>query len=90
VVPSSPGSPYGIAPGPDGALWFAEGMAEYLSLGPSTTITTAWMRDAALNGKIPTIEQLTDHPDKYFPYRYGHSLWTYIGQKWGDRSLGRS
>ena len=70
-------------------LWFAEGMAEYLSLGPSTTITTAWMRDAALNGKIPTIEQLTDHPDKYFPYRYGHSLWTYIGQKFGDEVIGQ-
>ncbi len=70
-------------------LWFAEGMAEYLSLGPSTTITTAWMRDAALNGKIPTIEQLTDNPDKFFPYRYGHSLWTYIGQKWGDEVIGQ-
>jgi WD40 repeat protein len=70
-------------------LWFAEGMAEYLSLGPSTTITTTWMRDAALNGRIPPIEQLTDKPDKYFPYRYGHSLWTYIGQKWGDETIGQ-
>ena len=70
-------------------LWFAEGMAEYLSLGPSTTITTTWMRDAALNGKIPTIEQLSDNPDKYFPYRFGHSLWTYIGQKWGDEVIGQ-
>src|ERR1041385_1691469 len=60
-------------------LWFAEGMAEYLSLGPSTTITTTWMRDAALNGKIPDIDQLTNQPDRYFPYRFGHSLWTYIG-----------
>ena len=70
-------------------LWFAEGMAEYLSLGPSTPLTTAWMRDAALNGKIPTIKQLTDDPDKYFPYRYGHSLWSYIGQKWGDEAIGQ-
>src|SRR5439155_12032360 len=29
-------------------LWFAEGMAEYLSLGPSTPLTNAWLRDAAL------------------------------------------
>src|SRR5438067_3344321 len=70
-------------------LWFAEGMAEYLSLGPSTTITTTWMRDAALNGKIPSIEQLSDQPDRYFPYRFGHSLWTYIGQKWGDEAIGQ-
>ena len=33
-------------------LWFAEGMAEYLSLGPSTSITNAWMRDAALRRRL--------------------------------------
>jgi Tol biopolymer transport system component len=70
-------------------LWFAEGMAEYLSLGPNSTATTMWMRDAALNGTIPTIAQLTDQPDKYFPYRYGHSLWAYIGQKYGDEVIGQ-
>ena len=70
-------------------LWFAEGMAEYLSLGPSTPLTTTWMRDAALNGKIPTMEQLTDHPDRYFPYRYGHSFWSFIGRKYGDEAIGQ-
>jgi Tol biopolymer transport system component len=70
-------------------LWFAEGMAEYLSLGPDAPVTTAWMRDAALNGKIPTIKQLTDDPDDYFPYRYGHSLWTFVAQKWGDEVIGQ-
>ncbi|HEY4133014.1 MAG TPA: hypothetical protein VGM50_20530 [Gemmatimonadaceae bacterium] len=70
-------------------LWFAEGMAEYLSLGPNYTATDSWMRDAALNGKIPTIEQLDNDPDKYFPYRYGHSLWQYVGQRWGDEAIGQ-
>jgi WD40 repeat protein len=70
-------------------LWFAEGMAEYLSLGPAGANTESWMRDAALNGKIPTIKELTDKPDKFFPYRFGHSLWTYIGQKWGDEVIGQ-
>ena len=70
-------------------LWFAEGMAEYLSLGPSTPQTVTWMRDAALNGKLPSMEQLTDHPERFFPYRYGHAFWTYIGQKWGDESIGQ-
>jgi hypothetical protein len=70
-------------------LWFAEGMAEYLSLGPDDPFTTSWMRDAALYGRIPTIKQLTDDPDDYFPYRYGHSLWAYIGQKWGDEVIGQ-
>src|SRR5919107_2796071 len=69
-------------------LWFAEGMAEYLSLGPSTPLTNAWMRDAALNGKLPTVEQMTMRPDRFFPYRYGEALWAYIGQRWGDDVVG--
>ena len=70
-------------------LWFAEGMAEYLSLGPNSSLTDAWMRDAALNGKIPTIDQLTDYPERYFPYRYGHALWAFVGRKWGDEAIGQ-
>ena len=70
-------------------LWFAEGMAEYLSLGPNTPLTDAWVRDAALNGKLPTVEQMTDHPDKFFPYRFGHAFWAFVGQRWGDESIGQ-
>ena len=62
-------------------LWFTEGMAEYLSLGPNSTITNTWMRDAALNGRIPTLDKLASDPDKFFPYRYGHSVWSFVGQK---------
>ena len=69
--------------------WFTEGMAEYLSLGPSSSLTDAWMRDAALNGTIPTIAQMADDPEKYFPYRYGHSLWAYIGARWSDDAIGQ-
>jgi len=70
-------------------LWFAEGMAEYLSLGPSTTFTNTWMRDAALNGSIPTVEQMTEQPNRYFPYRFGHAFWTYIAERWGDEAIGQ-
>ena len=70
-------------------LWFAEGMAEYLSLGPSYTLTDQWMRDAALNGHLPTIQQMTNQPDEYFPYRYGHSFWTFVAAKWGDEAIGQ-
>ena len=70
-------------------LWFAEGMAEYLSLGPSTPLTDAWMRDAALNGTLPTIEQMTNAPQKFFPYRYGHAFWAFVGRKWGDEAIGQ-
>jgi Tol biopolymer transport system component len=69
-------------------LWFAEGMAEYLSLGPNHILTQSWVRDAALNGSLPTIDQMTQRPDLYFPYRYGEALWEYIGQRWGDDVIG--
>src|SRR6266404_3060838 len=69
-------------------LWFAEGMAEYLSLGPINAETAMWLRDASLEGKLPTIEQMTADPYQYFPYRFGHALWSYIGERWGDEAVG--
>ena len=68
-------------------LWFMEGMAEYLSLGPTTPQTAMWLRDAALQGRLPTIQQLSDDPN-IFPYRYGHAIWSYIGERWGDEEIG--
>ncbi|HEU4993188.1 MAG TPA: hypothetical protein VFT29_00120 [Gemmatimonadaceae bacterium] len=70
-------------------LWFAEGMAEYLSIGPSLPLTDAWLRDAALNGKLPNTKQMTEYPERYFPYRFGHAFWTYVGQRWGDEAVGQ-
>jgi Tol biopolymer transport system component len=68
-------------------LWFMEGMAEYLSIGPIDPHTSMWLRDASLEGHLPTIEQLTYDP-RIFPYRFGHALWAYIGEKWGDEVIG--
>jgi hypothetical protein len=68
-------------------LWLIEGMAEYLSLGPVTPLTAAWLRNAALEGHLPTIEEMTYDP-RVFPYRYGHALMAYIGERWGDEVIG--
>jgi hypothetical protein len=72
----------------DPPSWFMEGMAEYLSIGPNHILTTTWLRDAAVTGTLPTIEQMTERPDKYFPYRYGEALWQYVGERWGDAAIG--
>ncbi|HVL66939.1 MAG TPA: BamA/TamA family outer membrane protein [Vicinamibacterales bacterium] len=66
-------------------LWFIEGMAEYLSIGPVDPHTAMWMRDAARREKLPSIDEL-DNP-RYFPYRYGHALWAFIGGKYGDKAV---
>src|SRR5687768_12714661 len=68
--------------------WFIEGMAEYLSVGPMDPLTAIWLRNAALSGDMPTIDELT-YDQNIFPYRYGHALWAYIGGRWGDATIGQ-
>lgn len=70
-------------------LWFMEGMAEYLSLGPDFPITSTVMRDAALNGRLPTLEQMTYEPYDYNPYEVGEAFWAWVGGRWGDEAIGR-
>jgi Tol biopolymer transport system component len=74
------------APGENGAqrlpLWFVEGMAEYLSIGPVDSNTAMWLRDAVRQGQLPTIKDLDDL--KYFPYRWGQAFWAYVTGRFGD------
>jgi len=67
-------------------LWFIEGMAEYLSVGPLDPNTAMWLRQAARH-KLPTLRQLLD--PRWFPYRYGQALWAYLAGKWGDPVVGK-
>src|SRR5262245_48371318 len=68
-------------------LWFVEGMAEYLSIGPVDSNTAMWIRDAARQEKLPDIKDLNN--PKFFPYRWGQALWAYIGGRWGDEIIGQ-
>ncbi len=67
--------------------WFIEGMAEFLSLGPANAHTAMWLRDAGLHDTLPSLAQL-DNP-RYFPYRFGHALWSYLTTRYGDDIAGR-
>ncbi len=66
-------------------LWFIEGMAEYLSLGPNDGHTAMWMRDAATADDLPDFTKLEDY--RYFPYRYGHAFWAYVAGRFGDAAV---
>jgi Tol biopolymer transport system component len=66
-------------------LWFIEGMAEYLSLGPIDAQTAMWVRDASWREKMPSIDKLSD--PRFFPYRYGHAFWAFVGGHWGDKAV---
>ncbi|MDP2319867.1 MAG: basic secretory protein-like protein [Acidobacteriota bacterium] len=67
-------------------LWFIEGMAEYLSLGPVDANTAMWVREASSRDAMPTIDRLDD--PGVFPYRYGHAFWAYVAGRWGDHVVG--
>jgi hypothetical protein len=66
-------------------LWFIEGMAEYLSVGPVSPFTAMWMR-GGLEDTLPSFRQLED--PRFFPYRYGHALLAYVAGQWGDAIMG--
>ena len=68
-------------------LWFVEGQAEYLSLGPGDPLTNMWMRDAYLNKDIPTIDELASKQNKYFPYRFGDAVWYWVDRVWGKSGI---
>jgi Tol biopolymer transport system component len=63
-------------------LWFAEGMAEYLSVGPVDAMTATWVRDSAEHGTLPSLKTLSGRGVS--PYRFGHSLWAYLAGRFGD------
>lgn len=67
-------------------LWFIEGMAEYLSLGPDDAPTAAWLRDVAAGETVPAIRDLDD--PRLFPYRAGHALWAFLASRYGRRIVG--
>ena len=67
-------------------LWFIEGMSEYLSLGSCSPQTAMWMRDAVLSDDVPSFAQVARY-SRYFPYRYGHAIWSFIAGTYGDHVI---
>ena len=68
-------------------LWFVEGLAEYLSIGPVDPHTAMWLRDATRKEELPQIKDLAN--GEYFPYRWGQAVWAYMGGKYGDDLVGQ-
>lgn len=64
-------------------LWLIEGLAEYLSIGTVDAHTSMWMREATRQENLPTLKKMANSY-KYFPYRFGQSLWAFMAGKWGD------
>jgi dipeptidyl aminopeptidase/acylaminoacyl peptidase len=63
-------------------LWFVEGLAEFLSIGPVDAHTAMWLRDAVLRDRLPSLSDLPS----YSPYRWGHAFWAFVADRWGQRN----
>lgn len=64
-------------------LWFAEGLAEYESIGWDTE-SDMYMRDAVLNGYTPEIPYLNG----FLAYKGGQSVLMYLAEKYGSPKIG--
>ena len=72
----------------DVPLWFIEGMAEFLTVGPEDQLTAMWMRDAVRSEKLPSIEKLSS--PRLFPYRWGAALWAFLADRYGADAPARA
>ncbi|HXE79419.1 MAG TPA: BamA/TamA family outer membrane protein [Vicinamibacterales bacterium] len=63
-------------------LWMAEGMAEYLTVGPRDSLTAAWVRDALARDRFPEIDDLGR--GQYSAYRFGHAFWAWLVSRHGE------
>jgi Tol biopolymer transport system component len=70
-------------------LWMVEGLAEYMSIGPVDAHTAIWLRSAVASNKLPTLKDLTNKPNEYFPYRWGEAFWAYTTALYGDTIIKR-
>ncbi len=73
------------------ALWFSEGLAEFSSVGRDPVTgghrmdreTEMYLRDAVLNGTMPTIKEMRLYPDFAKAYKFGHALNQYLSARRG-------
>jgi Tol biopolymer transport system component len=61
-------------------LWFMEGMASFLA-DDENSLDEMYVRDAVLSDMVPPITQL---PRGFLAYRFGHKVFEFIQDEWGD------
>lgn len=70
-------------------LWFAEGLAEYLSIGLDTSYFSV-LQDAYSSELLPTVRQLDrmQVANGYLFYKVGQSICQFIAEQYGENVLG--
>ena len=55
-----------------------------MSIGAIDAHTAIWLRAGVAANKLPSLKDLTNRPDLYFPYRWGQAFWAYATGLKGD------
>ncbi len=63
--------------------WFMEGLASFMGQDEDSKDRMV-LRDAVVNDVVP---QITQNPNGYFAYRFGHAVFKYIQEKYGWEGL---
>jgi Tol biopolymer transport system component len=63
--------------------WLMEGLASFMGQDEDSKDRMV-LRDAVVNDRVP---QITQNPDGYFAYRFGHAVFKYIQEKYGWEGL---
>jgi hypothetical protein len=63
-------------------------MAEYLARGAIDAEAGLWLRDTVIGDRLPRRER--DAARRLSPYQYGHALWAYLAERYGDEVLTRA
>ena len=63
--------------------WFMEGLASYMAEDEGAR-EKMYLRDAVVNDRIPPV---TADFQGFFAYRFGHAVFEYIEEQWGDEGL---
>ena len=68
-------------------LWFTEGLAEYLGRRGRDSEAHMFVRDAVINGKLYSLEQIWRIDGTYMMYKVGESVLHYIAMRFGEEAI---
>ncbi len=68
-------------------LWLIEGMAEYIADPNSDSKSSMFVRDALLNDKLPTLENIWRIEGSFMMYKEGEAVVRFISNNFGDEAI---
>ncbi len=68
-------------------LWFVEGMAEYFADAPQNSQGEMFVRDALLNGRLYSLDEIWRIEGSYMMYKQGEAVMNFIATNFGSDAI---